>query len=171
MTKSLQPVIDALKSGKYVKGQNLLHYFDKEKQVDRFCCLGVLCEVEHKPWEHHYDTDTKIEYALKVPNPDWDSEYYEDEEKFSLHEGELPTDLSHEYGLRESIDEYPDLKLIADMFAVISYSYDRTLEALLIAVNDGTDEDRFKPVIAVLETIEKQRNTTGYYGEAQANVS
>lgn len=37
--------LDALRSGKYQQGHNTLH------PTDKFCCLGVLCDVAEYMWE------------------------------------------------------------------------------------------------------------------------
>ncbi len=37
--------VEALRSGEYMQGQMLLRSRDPILDVDRFCCLGVLCEI------------------------------------------------------------------------------------------------------------------------------
>lgn len=41
--------VEALRSGKYRQGRNLLH------GPDGMCCLGVLCDVAGLPWEDQGD--------------------------------------------------------------------------------------------------------------------
>ena len=48
MSSKLRPSVkkawvEALRSGKYEQGRNCLH--ERTQLVDRYCCLGVLCEV------------------------------------------------------------------------------------------------------------------------------
>lgn len=40
--------IKALRSGKYMQGQNLLHQTESGQKEHRYCCLGVLCELAVK---------------------------------------------------------------------------------------------------------------------------
>lgn len=47
--RSLQPVIEALQSGRYLKGVQRLHYTDTEGK-DRYCCLGVICDLHDVEW-------------------------------------------------------------------------------------------------------------------------
>ena len=39
--------VAALRSGKYRQGQSMLRVFDSEQEppMNRFCCLGVLCDI------------------------------------------------------------------------------------------------------------------------------
>lgn len=39
--------VKALRSGSYIQGKNYLHQRirENEKEVEKFCCLGVLCEI------------------------------------------------------------------------------------------------------------------------------
>lgn len=39
--------VDALRSGEYKQGQNVLHAFNSVGE-ERFCCLGVLCDIAVK---------------------------------------------------------------------------------------------------------------------------
>jgi hypothetical protein len=48
--------LNALRSGKYKQGKNSLRQpgFASDSEKDRFCCLGVLCDiVEPKKWKKH----------------------------------------------------------------------------------------------------------------------
>lgn len=58
----------ALRSGDYRQGQLLLRYRPTYKQKDRYCCLGVLCEVIGEEFtlreeelgsniKHHYEIE------------------------------------------------------------------------------------------------------------------
>jgi hypothetical protein len=47
----------ALKSGKYTQGKGYLHINDGKDEIDKFCCLGVLCSVLKIP------TTDKIKYG------------------------------------------------------------------------------------------------------------
>jgi len=53
-----QPWIDALKSGKYKKGRNNL------RRGDKFCCLGVLLDINGYEWEI---IGLRNVYCLNVP--------------------------------------------------------------------------------------------------------
>lgn len=47
--------VNALRSGKYRQGKGKLRSFD-----DKFCCLGVLCDIEGAKWQvdgDHYNAD------------------------------------------------------------------------------------------------------------------
>lgn len=51
-----QKWIEALRSGQYRQGKGVLR-----DSADRFCCLGVLCDVVNKSgWGAAYDVDTSI---------------------------------------------------------------------------------------------------------------
>lgn len=53
--------VDALRSGKYKQGKNLL------KKEDCFCCLGVLCEISDKaPWKQAGEGSTIFRYAEEM---------------------------------------------------------------------------------------------------------
>lgn len=40
--------IEALRSGKYKQGKGALQEIEGGSQVDKFCCLGVLCQISPK---------------------------------------------------------------------------------------------------------------------------
>lgn len=46
MRKPIQMWVDALRSGEYKQGKGVLHA--KTKRGDRFCCLGVACDLYQK---------------------------------------------------------------------------------------------------------------------------
>ncbi len=49
--------VEALRSGRYVRGQTVLHQTAKEEGgADKLCCLGVACVVEKIPAVRHDDT-------------------------------------------------------------------------------------------------------------------
>lgn len=45
----LKSWVRALRSGKYSQGQNTLRF--KDNKIDKFCCLGVACEIYSKKIE------------------------------------------------------------------------------------------------------------------------
>lgn len=47
-----QKWLDALRSGKYAQGQNRLRTND-----DKYCCIGVLCDVMGKEWRSELTDD------------------------------------------------------------------------------------------------------------------
>lgn len=51
--------LEALRSGEYQQGKNMLRNDD-----DTFCCLGVLCDIyskkENIPWENETDEERKF---------------------------------------------------------------------------------------------------------------
>lgn len=46
--------LKALRSGEYTQGRGSLRYTKREKQVDAFCCLGVLCDIAQKDGIGHW---------------------------------------------------------------------------------------------------------------------
>jgi len=42
---NIQKWVDALRSGKYIQGRNQLAYVTSETGENRYCCLGVACEL------------------------------------------------------------------------------------------------------------------------------
>lgn len=73
MEVNKQLVVDwiiALRSGQYTQGRNAL----RRREDDRFCCLGVLCDVSHiGTWKVTNDAEypTKARrYDYYVPNSD-----------------------------------------------------------------------------------------------------
>lgn len=51
-----QKWLEALRSGQYQQGKGVLR-----DSLDRFCCLGVLCDIVDKSrWGAAYDVDTSI---------------------------------------------------------------------------------------------------------------
>lgn len=43
--------VAALRSGKYKKGAQYLRFKDPDDNQDRFCCLGVLCDIQNRKWK------------------------------------------------------------------------------------------------------------------------
>ena len=83
-----QAWLTALRSGDYQQGKSLLHYqvlHYEDRCEDRFCCLGVLCDLYAKDTGNTWDSDGWVcnmhgldgmlppqvqEWAgLKYPNP------------------------------------------------------------------------------------------------------
>ena len=75
--------VAALRSGEYEQGRFSLRTSD-----NKYCCLGVLCEVAVK--------------ERKIPRPVAKKEVYE----FSGNTGHLPSNVMHWVGLRTSSGEY-----------------------------------------------------------------
>jgi hypothetical protein len=67
-----QKWVTALRSGDYKQGQGKLRYRLEHQEEDRFCCLGVLCDVAGVEWEsvnlRAYGGEREIEY--RVDNPE-----------------------------------------------------------------------------------------------------
>jgi hypothetical protein len=95
-----QKWVDALRSGKYVQGDGFLRQAESDGGPDRFCCLGVLCEIavdegviaKPKPPEDDYEgylyartadqflPKTVVKWAnLSSSNPDVSYSYENDE--------------------------------------------------------------------------------------------
>jgi hypothetical protein len=171
MVQSLRPIAKLLRSGKYQKGESALHYVEKSstRDIDRFCCLGVICNEHNLPWTVESDYEDKMTLAVTIPSKYYDDEYLDevDEPQTQLESSELPPDLNDLYGLGDSVLDYPNLDSIMFMFTEDSYRAN-TLQSLLICVNDGTSGS-FGPVAAVMDLIEDHRESTGYYERAQVN--
>lgn len=120
--------VDALRSGKYEQGQWYLHskinMFDGE-QKDRFCCLGVLCElaieagVEVKKW---YDNELfNTEYAgnsvaIPIVVMEWAGMKSNNGEiNVPIYPPEPETDYNGETTLSSENDNSKSFKEIADM--------------------------------------------------------
>lgn len=69
--------IEALRSGKYKQGHSHLRQRDKETGEERYCCLGVLCDiVEPNSWqdpEDHHDDRTILVYPHHEGKQDYPS--------------------------------------------------------------------------------------------------
>lgn len=172
MYKSLEPVIAELNNRQ--KAQGSLHVQEKDGK-DKYCCLGVLCEVEGLPWqisfvrndgEESFGPVGQIVYGTPVPNPDKDSKYFDEEidDEFRIEESELPFEQLTEYGLNEPISDYPTLIPVAIAFGVLDANplkktlFEANLQTLLIAVNDNTNADSFKVVREVMRMIQRERD-------------
>ncbi len=63
--------VEALLSGEYKQGMNNLRSKEKGQKIERFCCLGVLCDIyDSKLWKK--DTDV---YGSDVYDHDGDNGY------------------------------------------------------------------------------------------------
>lgn len=57
--------VEALRSGKYKQGQNVLHQ-SYEGQNDSFCCLGVLCDLAAKDGAVHKSKSSTYDPKLST---------------------------------------------------------------------------------------------------------
>jgi hypothetical protein len=57
---------DALRSGDYKQGRACLRSID-----DRYCCLGVLCDVIGLEW--HLNNNHKTFFTISFDSQDWDA--------------------------------------------------------------------------------------------------
>lgn len=64
--KLKQKWIDALRSGRYIQGKKFLKR--SVNDAPKYCCLGVLCEIEGKEWNLIADfTNNVMRYDVQSP--------------------------------------------------------------------------------------------------------
>lgn len=62
--------LDALKSGRYAKGRQALRSISNVETVERFCCLGVLCDIlDPEGWQEPTDASFAASFANKTLVP------------------------------------------------------------------------------------------------------
>lgn len=98
MTDSLLPVIDALRSGVYQKGNTQLHYID-ESGTHRYCCLGVICDINGYQWES-YEDDIDVNLNSRHHMFKTTSKIVNEDGEYQHHTADLPQELEDKYQLR-----------------------------------------------------------------------
>lgn len=90
--------VAALRSGDYRQGREQLHTYDEEIKIERYCCLGVLCDLAIKAGV----VESKLLFAdgrAKKFGPVGGADY-------EFESGELPEIVSKWAGLSVTYDPY-----------------------------------------------------------------
>jgi len=119
--------VEALRSGDYEQGEGALRQKDKKNGSNKYCCLGVLCDIVEEEVEGGWRTWSDVTYQFAAYNADEES-YDSARENKSVEF--LPRFVREHAGLESG---EPDV-LVNDA------SGERKMTATLTALNDGLDK-------------------------------
>ncbi len=115
--------VEALRSGDYERGEGALRR-GYSKDSDKYCCLGVLCDIVKEEVEGGWKTWSDVTYQFAAYSADDDA--YEDVEE------NRSTEL-----LPRFVQEHAGLESDEPMVLVTDASGERQMTASLTALNDG----------------------------------
>lgn len=131
--------VAALRSGKYKQGElRLRHKSDRDGEPDRFCCLGVLCDVSPDlvGLQEYFDVRPAYKYFALDDTADQNA-------------AGLPEVLSRYFG-----DELPDVTLTPELIELIT-SRDKTRHLRESKTNLSTLNDAGVPFSVIATVIQE----------------